>query len=160
MNKRTLKMLKHFVHVHGHGPVVTLYRGGKGDVLSVEALLKDHFGSEAVLPKVNYFTHTFTELAPPKAKAKGKGKNNTNNTLVLLSKSLTNFSFSAPIGNATSHYPRERTTSTPDLPRQENTPQQHNDSQTACRNVRKNNGNSEDLRCNQKRSRSGYESKR
>ena len=71
MNKRTLKMLKHFVHVHGHGPVVTLYRGGKGDVLSVEALLKDHFGSEAVLPKVNYFTHTFTELAPPKAKAKG-----------------------------------------------------------------------------------------
>ena len=68
MNKRTLKMLKHFVHVHGHGPVVTLYRGGKGDVLCVEALLKDHFGSEVVLPKVNYFTHTFTELAPPKAK--------------------------------------------------------------------------------------------
>ena len=64
MNKRTLKMLKHFVHVHGHGPVVTLYRGGKGDVISVEALLKDHFGSEAELPKVHYFTHTFTEVAP------------------------------------------------------------------------------------------------
>ena len=70
MNKRTLKMLKHFVHVHGHGPVVTLYRGGKGDVLSVEALLKDHFGPEAELPKVHYFTHTFTEIAPPKAKNK------------------------------------------------------------------------------------------
>ena len=72
MNKRTLKMLKHFVHFHGHGPVVTLYRGGKGDVLSVEALLKDHFGSEAELPKVHYFTNTFTEIAPPKAKAKSK----------------------------------------------------------------------------------------
>ena len=70
MNKRTLKMLKHFVHVHGHGPVVTLYRGGKGDVISVEALLKEHFGSEAELPKVHYFTHTFTEIAPPKAKTK------------------------------------------------------------------------------------------
>ena len=70
MNRRTLKMLKHFVHVHGHGPVVTLYRGGKGDVISVEALLKDHFGSEAELPKVHYFTHTFTEIAPPKAKTK------------------------------------------------------------------------------------------
>ena len=68
MNKRTLKMLKHFVHVHGHGPVVTLYRGGKGDVLSVEALLKDHFGPEAELPTVNYFTNKFTEIAPPKAK--------------------------------------------------------------------------------------------
>ena len=70
MNKRTLKMLKHFVHVHGHGPVVTLYRGGKGDVISVEALLKDHFGPEAVLPTVSYFTHKFTEVAPPKAKNK------------------------------------------------------------------------------------------
>ena len=52
--------------------VVTLYRGGKGDVLSVEALLKDHFGPEAEVPNVHYFTHTFTEIAPPKAKAKGK----------------------------------------------------------------------------------------
>ena len=68
MNKRTLKMLKHFVHVHGHGPVVTLYRGGKGDVISVEALLKDHFGPEAVLPTVSFFSHKFTEVAPPKAK--------------------------------------------------------------------------------------------
>ena len=80
MNKRTLKMLKHFVHVHGHGPVVTLYSGGKGDVISVEALLKDHFGPEAVLPTVNFFSHKFTEVAPslpegsqtkgPKAKKK------------------------------------------------------------------------------------------
>ena len=74
MNKRTLKMLKHFVHVHGHGPVVTLYRGGKGDVLSVEALLKDHFGLEAEVPKVHYFTTTFTEIAPPKAKKKAYKK--------------------------------------------------------------------------------------
>ena len=72
MNKRTLKMLKHFVHVHGHGPVVTLYREGKGAVLSVKALLKDHFGAEAVLPAASYFSHKFTELAPPKAKAKSK----------------------------------------------------------------------------------------
>ena len=75
MNKRTLKMLKHFVHVQGNGPVVTLYREGKGEVLSVKALLKDHFGAEAVLPKVNYFSHTLTEVAPPKAKAKAKNKN-------------------------------------------------------------------------------------
>ena len=74
MNKRTLKMLKHFVHVHGHGPVVTLYRGGKGDVLSVEALLKDHFGPEAVLPTVSFFSHKFTEVAPPKAKKKAYKK--------------------------------------------------------------------------------------
>ena len=74
MNKRTLKMLKHFVHVHGHGPVVTLYRGGKGDVISVEALLKDHFGPEAVLPTVSYFSHKFTEVAPPKAKKKAYKK--------------------------------------------------------------------------------------
>jgi hypothetical protein len=38
--------------------------------LSVKALLKDHFGAEAVLPVVNYFTHTLTEIAPPKAKTK------------------------------------------------------------------------------------------
>ena len=74
MNKRTLKMLKHFVHVHGHGPVVTLYREGKGAVLSVKALLKDHFGADAELPAVSYFSHKFTELAPPKAKAKAKSK--------------------------------------------------------------------------------------
>ena len=74
MNKRTLKMLKHSVHVQGNGPVVTLYREGKGEVLSVKALLKDHFGADAELPAVSYFSHKFTELAPPKAKAKAKSK--------------------------------------------------------------------------------------
>ncbi len=74
MNKRTLKLMKHFVHVQGNGPVVTLYREGKGEVLSVKALFKDQFGSEAVLPTVNYFSHKLTELAPPKAKAKTKSK--------------------------------------------------------------------------------------
>ena len=74
MNKRTLKMLKHFIHVEGNGPVVTLYREGKGDVLSVKTLLKDHFGAEAVLANANYFSHKLTELAPPKAKAKAKAK--------------------------------------------------------------------------------------
>ena len=58
MNKRTLKMLKHFIHKDGNRPSVTLYRGGKGDVLDVQMLLILHFGPEAVLPKVNYFTHT------------------------------------------------------------------------------------------------------
>ena len=87
MNKRTLKMLKHFVHVQGNGPVVTLYREGKGEVLSVKELLIDHFGAEAVVPIVNYFSHKLTELAPslpygsqtkgPKAKAKAKAKGKT-----------------------------------------------------------------------------------
>ena len=36
MNKRTLKMLKHFLHKDSDRPVVTLYRGGKGDVLDVQ----------------------------------------------------------------------------------------------------------------------------
>jgi hypothetical protein len=70
MNKRTLKMLKHFIHKDSNRPAVTLYRNGKGDVLDVQMLLILHFGPEAVLPKVNYFTHTLTEIAPPKAKNK------------------------------------------------------------------------------------------
>ena len=68
MNKRTLKMLKHFAHVHGNGPAVTLYRGGKGDVLDVQMLLILHFGPEAVLPQVFYHQNVVTEIAPPKAK--------------------------------------------------------------------------------------------
>ena len=76
MNKRTLKMLKHFRHLESELPSVTLYREGKGDVLNVELLLKLHFGMDAVLPKVNYFSHTLTELAPPKAKATTKAKPN------------------------------------------------------------------------------------
>ncbi len=74
MNKRTLKMLKHFIHKDSNRPAVTLYRGGKGDVLDVKALLVLHFGVDAVLPVVNYFSHTLTEVAPPKAKAKSKNK--------------------------------------------------------------------------------------
>ena len=74
MNKRTLKILKHFRHKDSARPAVTLYREGKGDVLDVQMLLILHFGSEAVLPKVNYFSNKFTELAPPKAKAKAKSK--------------------------------------------------------------------------------------
>ena len=74
MNKRTLKMLKHFRHLESERPAVTLYREGKGDVLDVQMLLILHFGPEAVLPKVNYFSHTLTEIAPPKAKAKAKSK--------------------------------------------------------------------------------------
>ena len=74
MNKRTLKMLKHFRHKDSDRPAVTLYREGKGAVLSVKALLKDHFGAVAELPAVSYFSHRFTELAPPKGKAKAKSK--------------------------------------------------------------------------------------
>ena len=70
MNKRTLKMLKHFLHKDSDRPVVTLYRGGKGDVLDVQMLLFLHFGPEAVLPKVFYHHDVVTELAPPKAKNK------------------------------------------------------------------------------------------
>ena len=74
MNKRTLKMLRHFRHKDSDRPAVTLYRNGKGDVLDVQMLLFLHFGPEAVLPKVNYFSHTLTEIAPPQAKAKAKDK--------------------------------------------------------------------------------------
>ena len=68
MNKRTLKMLKHFLHKDSDKPAVTLYRGGKGDVRDVEMLLKIHFGDHAELPKVFYHNDVVTELAPPKAK--------------------------------------------------------------------------------------------
>ena len=74
MNKRTLKMLRHFRHLDSEKPAVTLYRGGKGDVRDVEHMLKIHFGDHAELPHVNYFSHKLTELAPPKAKAKAKSK--------------------------------------------------------------------------------------
>ena len=72
MNKRTLKMLKHFRHKDSEngGHCVTLYQGGQGRVLDVQYLLTIHFGSEAVLPKVNYFSFKLTELAPQKKKTK------------------------------------------------------------------------------------------
>lgn len=60
MNKRTLKLLKHFLHKDSEKPAVTLFRGGKGDGLSVEWLLKVHFGPEAVLPQVEYYNDKLT----------------------------------------------------------------------------------------------------
>jgi len=39
MNKRTLKMLKHFRHLESEKPAVTLYRKGEGHVLDVGLLL-------------------------------------------------------------------------------------------------------------------------
>ena len=74
MNKRTLKMLKHFRHVESvdGGPCVTLYKGGVGNVLDVQTLLTANFGADAVLPHVNYFSHKLTELAPQKKKTKGQ----------------------------------------------------------------------------------------
>ena len=69
MNKRTLKMLKHFRHLEIEKPAVTLYREGKGDVLDVQMLLILHFGPEAVLPKVNYFTHV-NRTSPAKSQKK------------------------------------------------------------------------------------------
>ena len=74
MNKRTLKMLKHFLHKDSAEASVTLYRNGKGDVLSVDWLLKVHFGMDAFLPQVEYHHDKITELAPPKAKTKAKAK--------------------------------------------------------------------------------------
>ena len=76
MNKRTLKILKHFSHKDSNEPSVTLYRMGKGDVLSVDWLLKVHFGENATLPEVLYHREVITELAPPEPNKKtpnGKG---------------------------------------------------------------------------------------
>jgi hypothetical protein len=76
MNKRTLKMLKHFIHKDSDKPAVTLYRGGKGDVRDVDLMLKIHFGMDATLPVVEYFREVVTELAPPKPKEKAKATKN------------------------------------------------------------------------------------
>ncbi len=65
MNKRTLKILKHFRHKDSDEPSVTLYRRGQsGDVLSVKLLLILHFGPDATLPEVVYKNDKTTELAP------------------------------------------------------------------------------------------------
>ena len=74
MNKRTLKILKHFLHKDSNEPCVTLYRAGKGDVLSVDWLLKVHFGENATLPEVLYHREVITELAPPEPKQKANNK--------------------------------------------------------------------------------------
>ena len=68
MNKRTLKILKHFLRKESDEASVTLYRFGKGDVLSVDWLLKVHFGIDATLPEVIYKNNKITELAPPEPK--------------------------------------------------------------------------------------------
>ena len=60
MNKRTLKILKHFIHKDSDKPAVTLYRGGKGDVRDVDLMLKIHFGDHAFLPQVEYHHETRT----------------------------------------------------------------------------------------------------
>ena len=67
-------MLKHFLHKDSDKPVVTLHRGGKGDVRDVDLMLKIHFGDHAFLPQVEYHHDKITELAPSKPKAKAKGK--------------------------------------------------------------------------------------
>ena len=67
MNKRTLKILKHFRHKDSDEPAVTLYISGKsGHVLSVDGLLKTNFGPDATLPEVLYTNDKTTELGPPK----------------------------------------------------------------------------------------------
>ena len=43
MNKRTLKILKHFRYEATQEPSVTLYRAGMSEVLSVRELLQEHF---------------------------------------------------------------------------------------------------------------------
>ena len=63
-NKRTLKILKHFRYAATEEASVTLYRKGMGDILSVESLLKDHFGENATLPEVLYENHKIVEVAP------------------------------------------------------------------------------------------------
>ena len=75
MNKRTLKILKHFRHKGSDNICVTLYRRGQpGEVLSVKLLLILNFGEDAVLPEVVYKNDKTTELGPPKPK---KSNNST-----------------------------------------------------------------------------------
>ena len=71
MNKRTLKILKHFRHKDSDEICVTLYRFGKGDVLSVKLLLRIHFGEEAILPEVVYKNDKITEVALPGSPPEG-----------------------------------------------------------------------------------------
>ena len=62
MNKRTLKILKHFRHKDSQEASITLYRKGKGYILSVDWLLKVHFGVNATLPEVLYKNHRLIEV--------------------------------------------------------------------------------------------------
>ena len=79
MNKRTLKILKHFRHKGSDNICVTLYRRGQpGEVLSVKMLLILNFGEDAVLPEVVYKNDKTTELAPPEETNNNK-QNETSN---------------------------------------------------------------------------------
>ena len=72
MNKRTLKILKHFRHKDSDEPAVTLYISGKsGHVLSVDGLLKTNFGPDATLPEVVYKNDKITEVALPGSPPEG-----------------------------------------------------------------------------------------
>ena len=53
VNKRTLKILKHYKHYESGQPCVTLYRAKVGEVLSVALFLKIHF-PEAILNVMDY----------------------------------------------------------------------------------------------------------
>ncbi len=64
LNKRILKILKHFSYAATEEASVSLYRKGVGDILSVESLLKDHFGENATLPEVLWKNHKIEEVAP------------------------------------------------------------------------------------------------
>ncbi len=71
MNKRTLKILKHFRHKDSDEICVTLYRFGERDVLSVKLLLRLHIGEEAILPEVVYNNDKITEVALPGSPPEG-----------------------------------------------------------------------------------------
>ena len=68
MNKRTLKILKHFKHYESGLPCVTLYRAKVGEVLSVGLLLKLQV-PEPILNVMDY--------AAPKKTFKNKPNNMT-----------------------------------------------------------------------------------
>ncbi len=63
-NKLTLKILKHVRYAATEEASVTLYRKGTGDILSVDSLLKGHFGEDATLPEVLYKS-TYSKYEKP-----------------------------------------------------------------------------------------------
>ncbi len=79
MNKRTLKIRKQVLHKESAEPSVTLYRFGKGDVLSVDWLLKVHFGMDATLPEVIYKNNKITEVTLPEPKKTKKKETKLHN---------------------------------------------------------------------------------
>jgi hypothetical protein len=62
MNKRTLKILKHFRYEATQEPSVTLYRAGISEVLSVRELLQEHFpGVTVAEPERKFKKGKFTQ---------------------------------------------------------------------------------------------------